>query len=52
MKARRIIIALALVATCTAASAGLILSELVTPSAWQIDLMLGVEGWIGPIRVL
>ena len=53
MKARRIIIAAALAATATAASAGLILSEMTAPPVWFIDLMLMVDpGFIGPIRAM
>ncbi len=49
---RKILIAAAIAAACTAAHAGLILSESVAPPVWMLDLAIGIEGWIGPIRVL
>ena len=52
MKARRIIIAACLAVAAGTASAGLILSELSAPPVWMLDLAIGIDGFIGPIRVM
>ncbi len=54
MRMRKYLIAAALAATCVAAHAGLILSELVAPPIWWLDLSIAIGGLepIGPIRVL